>query len=463
MRAALATGGTAARAARGPAASRLAAARGAASAAAASGSAATEGYFPAGLGRLTRDVVVESGEGCWLNAEGGRRVLDFTAGIGVVSLGHSHPAVVAAVREQAGRLMHGQLSCVAHRRVLDVVDRLRPLTAQFGIDSFAFANSGAEAVEVAVRVAKYATGRPGVIVLRGGFHGRTIGAASLTTAKSVYRAGIQPLVSGVAVAPYPYCHRCPTGRKPCGGCCGQPEAELELLIKQQMHPGDVAAIIYEPVLGEGGYVPAPPEYARALRRVADSTGALLIADEVQTGFGRTGTCFFSEQLGVRPDLLVMAKGMAGGMPLSAVGGSAAVMDAAPYGALGGTYGGNAVACAASVAVLDELADGSVYRNVLERGEEVRGALLDLQRRHGPGLVADVRGPGLMKAVEFGPDAPAGTAAAVSAAAGEEDMLVLTAGVHETLRLIPPLTVTSAETAEGMARLTRAVDRVLARK
>lgn len=423
--------------------------------------------FPPGLGRLTNDLVVDRAEGCWIHTQDGRRVLDLTSGIGVTSLGHCHPAVVEAVREQAGKLLHGQLSCVTHQPVLDLVEGLRELTAgPMGLDSFAFANSGAEAVELAVRIAKHATGRPNVIVFQGGYHGRTIGAGSLTTAKTCYRAGYQPLLAGVFVAPYAYCHRCPAGGPASAGadCCGHPLAQLELLLKQQTAPEETAAILFEPVLGEGGYVVPPPSFTRGLREVADRTGALLIADEVQTGFGRTGTNFFVEQHGVRPDLLVMAKGIAAGMPLSAVAGRKETLDRCKPGSLGGTYGANAVACAAANAVLAEMKRGRVLDNVRARGDQMRAGLEALQDKYGRGAIADVRGAGLMLAVEFGPDAAAGTAAAVSRHAHQkEDMLVLTAGVYETLRLIPPLVIGEGETADALARLDRSIAAVLEQK
>lgn len=252
------------------------------------------------------DLEVTHGEGVYLYGTDGRRYLDFTSGIGVTNTGHCHPRVVAAVQEQAARLLHGQANIVYHRPMLELVEALLTVVPA-PLDTFFFANSGAEAVEAAVKLARYATGRPNIIVFQGSFHGRTNMAMALTTSKTIYRAGYQPLAAGVYVAPYPYAYRYGWDPETTLRFCLR---ELDFLLKSQTAPEETAAILVEPILGEGGYVVPPPGFLAALRERCDHHGMLLIADEVQTGFGRTGRFFAVEHEGVVPDILIMAKGMA---------------------------------------------------------------------------------------------------------------------------------------------------------
>ena len=260
------------------------------------------------------DIVVEHGEGCYLYSEDGSRYLDFTCGIGVTNTGHCHPLVVEAIRKQAGLLLHGQVNIVLHKPLLELIGELRTIVPP-SIDGFFFSNSGAEALEGAMKLARHATGRPNVIVFQGGFHGRTVGTMSLTTSKTVYRQGYQPLMAGVFVTPFPYAYRYGWDEEATSQWCLE---ELEYLLISQTAPQETAAIIIEGVLGEGGYVPPPASFMRGLRKLCDQHGILLIIDEVQSGFGRTGRWFAFEHYGIEPDIMTVAKGIASGMPLSGV-------------------------------------------------------------------------------------------------------------------------------------------------
>ena len=399
-------------------------------------------------------VLVERGEGVRVFDESGRGYLDFTAGIGVTSTGHCHPRVVAAAQEQVGKLIHGQYTTVMHRPLLDLADRLGDVLPA-GIDSVFFSNSGSEAVEAALRLARQATGRPNLVVFQGGFHGRTMAAASLTTSGTKIRTGFAPLMAGVQVAPYPYAYR-----------YGWDEAtatefalrELDYLFATASAPEDTAAFLIEPVLGEGGYVPAPPGFLAGLRERADAHGILLIIDEVQTGFGRTGKFWGHQHYDVRPDVLITAKGLASGFPLSAIAASTELMERARPGSQGGTYGGNAVACAAAIATLDVIRDEGLVDNAATQGERLLDGARAVAKDHP--VIGDVRGIGLMIASEFtsADGAPDGvTAAKVQQAAAERGLLLLTCGPYgNTVRMIPPLIVDAAQIDEGLGLWREAV-------
>ena len=312
-------------------------------------------------------VLVERGEGVHLYDEAGRRYLDFTAGIGVTSTGHCHPRVVAAAQEQVAKLIHGQYTTVMHRPLLTLAERLGEVLPA-DLDSVFFSNSGSEAVEAALRLARHATARPNIVVFHGSFHGRTIGAASMTTSGTKFRAGFSPLMGGVAVSPFPTAYR-----------YGWDEAtatdfalrELDYLLATVSAPAETAAFLVEPVLGEGGYVPANTAFMEGLRERADRHGILLVLDEVQTGWGRTGRFWGHDHFGVRPDILVTAKGLASGFPLSAIAASAELMAKAWPGSQGGTYGGNAVACAAAIATLDVIQEENLVENARVVGARPR--------------------------------------------------------------------------------------------
>jgi 4-aminobutyrate aminotransferase len=402
-------------------------------------------------------LFVERGEGPYLIDTEGRRYLDFTCGIGVTNTGHAHPRVVRAIQEQAARLLHGQANIVIHRPMLELVERLLPVVPR-GLDTFFFTNSGAEAVEGAVKLARAATHRPNIIVFQGSFHGRTNATMAMTTSKTIYRAGYQPLASGVFVAPYPYAYRYGWDDETTLRFCLR---ELRLLLKSQTAPEETAAIVVEPVLGEGGYVVPPEGFLPALREMCDHHGILLVADEVQTGFGRTGKWFAVEHSGVVPDVLVMAKGIASGLPLAGLASRRELMERWPPGSHGGTFGGNVVACAAAVATLDVMVEEGLIEKAASTGAVLLAGLRQMQESVPD--IGDVRGIGLMAATEFadpGGEPWAERAKAVAKAAFEEGLLLLTCGTYDNVvRWIPPLVVEAAEIEEALDRFGRAHQRV----
>ncbi|MFC9975950.1 aspartate aminotransferase family protein [Spirillospora sp. NPDC127200] len=404
--------------------------------------------------RQATPVLAERGEGVYLFDTSGRRHLDFTAGIGVTGTGHCHPRVVAAVQQQAARLIHGQYTTVLHRPLLRLAERLGAVLPA-ALDSVFFLNSGSEAVEASIRLARHATGRQNIVVFHGSFHGRTMGAAAATTAGTKFRAGIGPLMPGVAVAPFPQAYR-----------YGWSEAEatrfalreLDYLLATVSAPQETAAFLVEPVLGEGGYVPAPPGFLEGLRERADRHGALLVVDEVQTGFGRTGRFWGHQHSAAVPDVLVTAKGLASGLPLSAIAAPAALMERAWPGSQGGTYGGNAIACAAALATLEVIQDENLVGNSAEMGARLHEGLRKVAAEHP--VIGDVRGRGLMQAAEFtGPDGgpDAATAQHAHRAAVERGLLLLTCGPHgNVVRMIPPLVVNAAQIDEALGLWAAAV-------
>jgi 4-aminobutyrate aminotransferase len=386
------------------------------------------------------------GEGAYLYDEAGTAWLDFTSGIGVTNTGHCHPRVVAAIQAQAARLLHGQMNIVLPPSVIELSNKLNAVTPP-NIDSFFFSNSGAEATEAAVKLARHATGRQNIIVFQGSFHGRTAQTMAMTTSKTIYRAGYQPLPGGIFVAPYPYSYAYGWDEDTTVDFC---LAQLRLLLKTQTAPEETAAIFIEPVLGEGGYVPAPARFLRELRALCDETGILLVIDEVQTGFGRTGRLFCFEHAGIAPDILVMAKGLGSGVPISGIGASQALMARWTPGAHGGTYGGNALAAAAACATLDVMADEDLPGNARVMGARLMDGLRALQAEFP--IIGDVRGLGLMIGTEFTragqPDKAA--AKAVQKACLERNLLLLTCGSHENvIRWIPPLVVTAEQIEQAL--------------
>jgi 4-aminobutyrate aminotransferase len=403
------------------------------------------------------DLVVERGEGSWIETITGDRYLDYTCGIAVTNTGHSHPRVVAAIAEQAGKIIHAQQNILHHKPGLDLHERL-PRTfpgLEHGEEAALFlSNSGAEAIEAAVKLAKYATRRPAIIAFRGGFHGRTHGAMSLTSSGVKYRGHYEPLLSGVHFAPFPYPLRNPTGRSE-EAALDFSLAAIDELFATVVYPDDVAAFVVEPILGEGGYVVPPDGFLPALREMADRHGILLIADEVQTGMGRTGRMWAIEWTDTRPDIMVMAKGIASGLPLSGIMAGRELLERFGPGAHGGTYGGNAVACAAALATLDVIAAEGLLENARRLGDHLLSSLRRAAAGH-PG-VAEVRGRGLMVAIEFAdgdslrprPD----LAKSFIQAAFERKLLLLPAGAYgQVVRIIPPLVTTDTEVDSAISAL-----------
>lgn len=387
-------------------------------------------------------VVVDRGEGVYLYDVDGNRHLDFTAGIGVTSTGHCHPRVVAAAQEQVGKLIHGQYTTVMHQPLQRLTERLGDVLPP-GLDSLFYVNSGSEAVEAALRLSRQATERPNVVVFEGGFHGRTVAAASMTTSGTRFSSGISPLMSGVHVAPFPFAYRYGWDEQTATKFALQ---ELDYLFATQSAPGDTAAFFIEPVLGEGGYVPANAEFLAGLRQRADEHGILLVLDEVQTGFGRTGTFWGHEHFDVQPDVVITAKGLASGFPLSAIAAPTELMAKAWPGSQGGTYGGNAVACAAALATLDVIQDEGLVDNAAEQGRRLIDGARSVAAKHPE--IGDVRGLGLMVGSEFVTSdgkADPETAKAAQQTAAKQGLLLLTCGAHmNVVRMIPPLVVNAEQ-------------------
>jgi 4-aminobutyrate aminotransferase/4-aminobutyrate aminotransferase/(S)-3-amino-2-methylpropionate transaminase len=392
-------------------------------------------------GVATPALVVARAEGARVWDVDGREFLDFAGGIACQNLGHGPSAVVAAIHEQVDRYLHQCFMVGTYEPYIELCRRLDELWPGDTPTKSILVNSGAEAIENAVKIARAATGRPGVVVFDRAFHGRT----SLTmamTAKLVYKDGFGPLATDVhrTVAPYPYR----------GISTEDALASLDLLFQQDVAPGSVACVVLEPVQGEGGFIPMPPEFVQALRRICDEHGIVYVDDEVQAGCGRTGSMWAIEQLGVEPDLLVSGKTLGGGLPLAAVTGRADLMDAVHVGGLGGTFGGNPVACAAALAVLDELAKPDFAQRAEHVGALLRTRLEEIAARQP--LVGDVRGLGAMLALELREPTP-DAAKATTAAAFQKGLLLLSCGLDgNVIRLLPPLTATDEELERGLSLL-----------
>jgi 4-aminobutyrate aminotransferase len=410
------------------------------------------------LGRYT-PIEVEHAQGPYLYATDGRRYLDFTTGIGVTNTGHCHPKVVAAAQAQAAKLIHGQVNIVYHKPMLELIQGLKEILPAH-LDSFFFTNSGAEAIEAALKLSRHATGRTNMIVFQGGFHGRTIGSVSLTTSNPIYHYKYQPLMAGVYVAPFPYTYFYGWSAEETEAFCLK---QLRHLLASQTAPEETAAMLVEPVLGEGGYVVPTPGFLAGVQKICREHGILLIVDEVQSGFGRTGKWFAFQHFGVEPDIVVMAKGLASGFPLSAIAARAELMQHSPTGSQGGTYGGNAVSCAAGVATLGVLRDEGLIENSAKMGARLVEQLKGLQERY-PGI-GEVRGLGLMVGVEFTtadgePDKA--TAKAVMEACLDQGLVLLTCGTYgNVVRWIPPLVIEDTHLDEALRIFAGALEAVSA--
>jgi len=402
------------------------------------------------------NVPVERAEGIYFFGSDGRRYMDFTSGMATVNVGHRHPEVVKAAKEQIDRLIHGPVGVVMYEPILRLAHELRPALPG-GLDAFFFGNSGAEAVEGALKLARYVTERPGIICFYGGFHGRTYGAVSVTTSRAKYRAHYEPLVGAIHPLPFAYCFRCPYGQRR-GHCAMECLAAVRLLFDHVIAPAEVAAILVEPIQGEGGYIVPPVEFLRGLRAICDEHGIMLIFDEVQTGFGRTGSMFAAQTFGVDPDVMAIAKGIASGFPLSATVARREVMARWTAGAHGTTFGGNPVSCAAALATLRVFQREGLAEKSRTLGEH---AMKRLQAElGGRPAVGEVRGRGLMIGVEFvDPQTGAPDPAAVKRILKQclDDGLILyPCGTHgQAIRFIPPLVVTRAELDLGLDIFIRA--------
>lgn len=398
------------------------------------------------------DLLIKRAEGLYLYDETGKRYMDFTSGHAVCNIGHNHPKVVEAIKSQAELFIHSG-SSFYYDSLHDLVERMIAITPP-GMDRFFFANSGAEAVEGAMKLARYHTGRQGIIGFTGSFHGRTFGAMSLTSSNSRYRTAYHPLLPGIYHVTYPYCYRSPYG----ANCDIASTDELERLFTQQIAAKDVAAIVIEPVLGEGGYYPVPASFLEKLRQICTDNGILLVFDEVQSGIGRTAKWFALDHYGVRPDIITVAKGIASGLPLSGIISTADIMDNWERGTHGTTFGGNPVACAAATATIDAIKS----EGLLEKSEKIsRGVFERLWGlKESSPVIGDVRGLGYMIGIEFVKKGCEPNPEAVSSILKyclERDLIILEAGTYKNVvRFIPPLIATEEQMDEALTIFEEAV-------
>jgi 4-aminobutyrate aminotransferase / (S)-3-amino-2-methylpropionate transaminase / 5-aminovalerate transaminase len=414
-----------------------------------------------GVGIAT-PMVAKEAKGALLTDVDGNTFIDFGGGIGVMNVGHTDSRVVEAVKEQAEKLTHSCFYVTEYEEYIELAEKLNALVPGDTEKRSFFVNSGAEAVENAAKIARYYTKRPAIIAFENSFHGRTMFAMTLTGKTDPYKKGFGPFVPEVYRVPAPYAYRCPAGRNCSDGCVGDCFASIEKAFVSTVHPSSVAAIIVEPVSGEGGFIPFPDFYMRRLRELCDEHGILMIVDEVQTGFGRTGKMLAVEHPGIEPDILTTAKSMGGGLPIAGVTGKAQIMDSVHVGGLGTTYGGNPIACAAALAVFEAFEEEDLLARANILGERVMAAMREIQDRH-PDFVGDVRGRGPMAAMEFVTDAESRTpdkerTAKVISAALQEGLLLLSAGQYgNCIRTLMPFVIADEELEEGLAILGRAVD------
>lgn len=398
--------------------------------------------MPAVANRATTLGVVD-GEGCYVITEDGRKVLDFASGVAVNNLGFKNPEVVQAIREQLETMIHVGHNVVYNESYVKLAEKLVELTG--GDTKVYFSNSGAEANDGAMKLAKYVTKRPGIIAFRNSFHGRTIGSLSITGSNSGYRKYYEPLMPAVYWADY------------------NDLEQFDAIFEKLIAPECVAAIIVEPVQGEGGYVVPKPEFLKGLRKICDDHGIMLIFDEVQTGIGRTGELYAYQTFGVKPDILTSAKALGGGVPLSAIIAKKEIMDQWPAGAHGGTFGGNPLACAAGLKTLEIIERDHLLDNCKKQGAYFLDKLKELQAKY-PARIKEVRGVGLMVAMELCDEAgkpDAKLTAAIKAGALEKDLLLLTCGSdHNVVRFIAPLIVGKEEIDKAMDIIAGVFEEIL---
>ena len=403
-------------------------------------------------------IFADSAEGVWLHDVDGKTYLDFAGGLGVLNVGHRHPQVMAALRAQLDRYLHTCFHVAMYEPYVALAERLNEITPGDFPKKTMLVNSGAEAVENAVKIARAATGRKAVITFEHAFHGRTLLGLSLTSKVDPYKVAFGPFAPEVYRVPYPYPYRCP--QKHSGTCTAHVIATIEEAFRVQVDADDVAAVIIEPVTGEGGFIVPPPDFLPALANLCRQHGILLIADEVQTGFGRTGRVFAVDHAGVEPDLLVAGKSLASGLPLASVTGRADLMEAPQVGGLGGTYGGNPLACVAALAVIDVLQSEGFLERAQALGANVLARFQTMQRRFP--VIGEVRGLGAMVGMELVEDreskTPARAATAqVLAACLERGLLILKSGVYDNvIRILVPLVISDEDLERGLNVLEEAL-------
>ena len=412
-------------------------------------------------------VFVKEALGALVTDVDGNTFIDFAGGIGAVNVGHADPRLVEAVREQVGNYVHAAFQAAPYEPFVELAEKLNTLLPGGFEKKTIFANSGSEAVENAVKIARARTGREAVLAFENGLHGRTLLTMTLTSKAGPYKDGFGPFAPEVYRVPAPYPYRCPAGEDCSGGCRGDCFGFVERALIDEVDTANLAAIIVEPVSGEGGFIPFPDLYLRRLRELCDEHCALLIADEIQTGFGRTGTMFAIEHSGVAPDLLTTSKSLAGGLPLSAVVGRAEVMDSVEPGGLGGTFGGNPVACAAALAVLQVFEEEDLLSRANAIGDRVMAAMREMQQNY-PDVIGDVRGRGPMVAMELVKDPESRApdrerAAKVAHYALQSGLMLLTAGQQgNVIRTLMPLSIADDELEEGLSILARALGKTISR-
>jgi 4-aminobutyrate aminotransferase/(S)-3-amino-2-methylpropionate transaminase len=414
-------------------------------------------YFPIFADHARNAVIVDVD---------GKEFIDFAGGIGVMNVGHCHPKVVDAVKRQSERFSHTSFNVVMYEPYVRLAEKLNQATPGDFPKKTMFVNSGAEAVENAVKIARHYTRRTALVVFEGAFHGRTLLTMSLTSKTFPYKTGFGPFVSDVYRVPYAYCYRCPLSLSypACGVRCAE---LLSQAFVQHVEAESVAAVVVEPILGEGGFVVPPPEYLCRLKEICERHGILFVCDEIQTGMGRTGKLFAIEHTGAVPDLVLTAKSLGSGYPLAAVTGRAEVMDSPPPGSIGGTYGGNPVACAASLAVLEIIEEEGLLSRAQEIGRRARECFAVLQAQYS--VIGDVRGQGAMVAMELVEDRGTKEPAAALAkelrhALFERGVVCLLSGAGDNVvRLLLPLTIEDEVLGEGLERLRRALESVLGRR
>lgn len=403
------------------------------------------------------NVFAARAEGAMIEDVDGNQYIDFAGGIGTMNVGHSRPEVVKAIAEQAAKLTHTCFSVMMYEPYVELAERLSKLVPGDFPKKAIFLNSGAEAVENAVKVARYASGRPAIIVFDNGFHGRTLLTMSMTAKVKPYKYRFGPYAPEIYRAPFPYPYRMKMTPSEASDAC---IAELRRMFIGEVAPDQVAAIIVEPVQGEGGFMPAPPGFLKALKLMCEEHGILFVADEIQTGFCRTGQMFAVSHDGVEPDLMILAKSMGAGMPISAVVGRAEVMDAPPPGTLGGTYSGNPVACAAALAVLDIYEREDLAARSRQIGRVAMERFLQLQKQYP--MIGDVRGLGGMLAMELvkdratqEPDAQA--VSDILAVAHQRGLVLINAGMYSNvIRVLVPLSITDEQLKRGLDILEEAM-------
>lgn len=418
-------------------------------------------YLAPSMAKDHPNLPVVKEEGCYYYGADGKTYLDFTSGIAVANTGHRHPKIVQAIKDAADQLVHGPSGVIMYESILKLSKELGQVLPG-NLDCFFFGNSGTEAIEGAIKLAKYVTERPYVVSFIGCFHGRSMGSLSVTTSKSKYRKFMQPSHLSYQI-PYADVKGCPEGMDPEVYCVEQLEKDFARLFKHQVTPEEVAAVIMEPVLGEGGYIVPPKTWVKKVREICDEHGILLIFDEVQTGFGRTGEWFAAQYFDVTPDIMAIAKGIASGLPLSATVASKELMKKWPLGSHGTTFGGNPIACSVALATLEVFREENLVENSKVVGQYAREQLLKLKEKYP--IISDVRSVGLMIGIEISnpktgePDGQA--VSRILDYALEEGVLFYLCGNNgEVIRMIPPLVVTKEQIDDGLQMLEKAIVRYM---